>query len=112
MELFKVVVLAVILSVVTAFSSSSEASTCSFRLSNGKVIKCGMTMEEVTKRAGNPISSTYKSIDENQRRGYTRRSVFAYIYQIRGDIGGEFLVTVGFDNNDRVVLVETKQLKR
>lgn len=93
------------------FANVAEASTCSFRMSNGQLIKCGMTEQEVLKKAGNPLSRSYVNFEENNRRGYTRRNVWAWVYQIKGDIGGEFIVTVGFDRG-KVVVVKTQQLRR
>ena|SRR5690554_3965737 len=90
---------------------SPTAESCSFRISGGELIRCGMTKIEVMNKIGNPELRDRQSIGVNTGFGRSGKSAEAWSYVVKGDIGGEYYLTVLFSGN-KVVEIESQQVKR
>ncbi len=104
----KPIVLAFLL--VSSFYSAS-AESCSFRIKGGDLVRCGMTKMEVMDKVGQPDMRDRQSIGVNDGFGRGGRSVEAWSYIVRGDIGGQYYLTVMFSGN-KVVDIESRQARR
>ncbi|WP_411360327.1 hypothetical protein [Pseudidiomarina salilacus] len=101
--------LIVAVSVLVLYSPIAES--CSFRIKGGDLIRCGMTKIEVMDKIGNPDMRDRQSIGINTGFGRGGRTAEAWSYVVRGDIGGEYYLTVMFSGN-KVVEIESRQARR
>ncbi|WP_411358653.1 hypothetical protein [Pseudidiomarina salilacus] len=92
-------------------SYSPTAKACSFRISGGELIRCGMTKIEVMNKIGNLDMRDRQTIGVNTGFGRGGRSAEAWSYVVKGDIGGEYYLTVLFSGN-KVVEIESQQVRR
>jgi hypothetical protein len=90
---------------------SSTVEACSFRISGGELIRCGMSKIEVMNKIGSPEYTNTDSIGVNDGYGRGGRTVQSWSYIVQGDIGGDYYLTVQFAAN-KVVNIETKQVNR
>lgn len=100
-----------ILLLIAGLFYSSDAQACSFRISGGELIRCGMTKIEVMNKVGSPDYTSTDSVGINDGFGRGGRSVESWSYIVRGDIGGDYYLTVQFASN-KVIDVESKQVNR
>ncbi|PTB87680.1 hypothetical protein C9927_01480 [Pseudidiomarina aestuarii] len=91
--------------------NSTPVESCAFRIEGGDLIRCGMTKIEVQRKIGNPELRDRQTIGVDTGYGRGGQSAEAWSYVVRGDIGGEYYLTVMFSGN-KVVDIESKQVDR
>lgn len=93
-----------------AFSINLWAQT-GFRIESGKLISLGDQKSDVYELLGEPIfkDKETQGIDTGEQNSGT--SVETWVYQVNGDLGGKFQLTLKFNGSELVTLT-SKQLER
>ncbi|MCC5852945.1 MAG: DUF2845 domain-containing protein, partial [Alkalimonas sp.] len=87
------------------------AEACGFRLSDGRLLSCGMSRIELLDRAGEPLSKDVEVHAVSQEPTVAGRRVETWSYMLKGDIGGNYLVSIRLENG-RVTAIESQQQRR
>lgn len=90
---------------------SQSASACAFRIAGGELIRCGMSKIEVINKIGSPEYTSTDSIGINDGFGRGGRTVESWSYIVKGDIGGDYYLTIQFASS-KVVDIESAQINR
>lgn len=99
----------VLLLPLTFMTFSAEA--CGFRLSDGRLLSCGMSRIELLDRAGEPLSKDVEVHAVSDEPAVAGRRVETWSYIVKGDIGGNYLVSIRLENG-RVTAIESQQQRR
>lgn len=99
----------ILLSAVLIFST--QAGACGFRLDNGKLLRCGMQRIDLLSLAGAPISKDVDTLGVDTGEPVKGETTETWSYRLRGDIGGEYLVSVTLKAG-KVIAIDTKQSDR
>ena len=97
-----------VLLLIIIFSCDVNAS---FRLKNGKLISVGSSKSEIISLVGSPLSKDVEqiAIDNGTVDNPIKREILTY--QLKGSIGGLYLVVITVENN-KVVSISSKQENR
>lgn len=102
--------IAVIISV-TLLIFSSQAAACAFRLDNGKLLRCGMNRIELLSLAGEPLSKDIETLGVDTGEPVKGEILETWSYRLKGDMGGQFLVSVSLQAG-KVTAITSKQQNR
>ncbi|MDR6982628.1 hypothetical protein J2X32_001246 [Rheinheimera pacifica] len=90
---------------------AAQASACGFRLSDGKLLSCGMTRIEVLSLAGEPVARDVETLGVDIGEPVKGTTVETWSYRLKGDIGGEYLVSLTL-RGGKVTAIDSKQQGR
>jgi len=98
----------IIILLIIIFSCDVNAS---FRLKNGKLLSVGSSKSEIISLVGSPLYKDVEqiAIDNGTGNNPIKREIFTY--QLKGSIGGLYLVVITVENN-KVVSISSKQENR
>ncbi|WP_273024480.1 hypothetical protein [Rheinheimera sp.] len=96
---------------VVALTFSIQATTCGFRLDDGKLLRCGMKRIDVIALAGEPVSKDVDTLGVDTGEPVKGETIETWSYRLQGDIGGEYLVSLTLKAG-KVVAINSKQLER
>jgi len=89
----------------------ADANACGFRLSSGKLLKCGMLRIDLLALAGQPESKDTEVLGVDNGSGTAGETIELWSYKLAGDIGGEYLVAVTLTAG-KVTAIRSKQVDR
>lgn len=84
---------------------------CSFRLADGKLLRCGMAGIEVLDRLGQPLLKEQLTLGVSTNSIDLGQTVEVWSYKTKGDMGGEFLLSLEFTDG-KVSKISRKQQGR
>lgn len=90
---------------------TAQASACGFRLSDGKLLSCGMTRIEVLSLAGEPLAKDVETLGVDIGEPVKGTTVETWSYRLKADIGGEYLVSLTL-RGGKVTAINSIQLNR
>ena len=90
---------------------ATQASACGFRLSDGKLLRCGMTRIDVLSLAGEPVAKDVETLGVDIGEPVKGTTVETWSYRLKGDIGGEYLVSLTLKGG-KVSAIDSRQLNR
>lgn len=90
---------------------AAQASASGFRLSDGKLLSCGMTRIEVLSLAGEPVAKDVETLGVDIGEPVKGTTVETWSYRLKGDIGGEYLVSLTIKGG-KVTAINSKQQGR
>lgn len=90
---------------------AAQASACGFRLSDGKLLSCDMTRIEVLSLAGEPVTKDVETLGVDIGEPVKGTTVETWSYRLKGDIGGEYLVSLTIKGG-KVTAINSKQQGR
>ncbi|WP_158677934.1 DUF2845 domain-containing protein [Pseudoalteromonas sp. T1lg76] len=93
------------------FCSAMALAGQSFRLADGDLVYTGMNKIEILDKLGEPLMKDVQSIGVDKGDGFAGKKTEIWSYRLRGDIGGEYLVSVTF-KGDKVTSINSKQRNR
>ncbi|SEH95242.1 Protein of unknown function [Rheinheimera pacifica] len=96
---------------IVALLFTAQASACGFRLSDGKLLSCGMTRIEVLSLAGEPLAKDVETLGVDIGEPVKGTTVETWSYRLKGDIGGEYLVSLTL-RGGKVTAIDSKQQGR
>ncbi|MCC5453167.1 DUF2845 domain-containing protein [Rheinheimera sp. UJ51] len=76
------------------FFTVSAVANCSFRLQDGKLLRCGMASIEVLERLGQPLLKEQLTVGVSTNHIERGKSVEIWSYKTKADVGGEFLLSI------------------
>ncbi|OZB43566.1 MAG: hypothetical protein B7X50_00465 [Alishewanella sp. 34-51-39] len=86
-------------------------ANCSFRLDDGKLLRCGMPGIEVLDRLGQPLLKEQVTLGVSTNSVERGQTVEVWSYKTRADMGGEFLLSIEFTDG-KVSNISRKQRGR
>ena len=93
------------------FFTLSAAANCSFRLQDGKLLRCGMASIEVIDRLGQPLLKEQITVGVSTNNIERGNTVEVWSYKTRADVGGEFLLSIELTDG-KVTTINRKQQGR
>lgn len=90
---------------------SAQASACGFRLSNGKLLSCGMPRIEVLALAGQPQAKDVETLGVDTGEPIQGETKEKWSYQLKNDMGNDYLVSLTLQAG-KVTAIWTKQQNR
>lgn len=84
---------------------------CSFRLADGKLLRCGMAGIEVLDRLGQPLLKEQLSLGVSTNNVERGQSVELWSFKTKADIGGDFLLSIEMTDG-KVSSINRKQQGR
>ena len=97
--------------VITVLFFSAQASACGFRLSDGKLLSCGMTRIDVLSLAGEPVAKDVETLGVDTGEPVKGTTIETWSYRLKGDIGGDYLVSLSLAGG-KVTAIRSTQLGR
>ncbi len=91
--------------------SLPAAADCSFRLADGKLLRCGMAGIEVLDRLGQPLLKEQLTLGVSTNSVERGQTVEVWSYKTTSDMGGEFLISLEFTDG-KVTKISRKQQGR
>ncbi|WP_027670204.1 hypothetical protein [Rheinheimera baltica] len=73
---------------------ASQANACGFRLSDGKLLKCGMSRIELISLAGEPLFKDIETLGVGSGKPVKGETIETWSYRLTGDIGGDYLLSI------------------
>lgn len=90
---------------------AAQANACGFRLSDGKLLSCGMTRIDVLSLAGEPVAKDIETLGVDVGEPVKGKTIETWSYRLKGDIGGEYLVSLTLTAG-KVTAINSKQQGR
>ena len=90
---------------------SSNAAACGFRLDSGKLLRCGINRIELLSLAGEPLSKDIETLGVDTGEPVKGETLETWSYRLKGDMGGQFLVSVSLQAG-KVTAITSKQQNR
>lgn len=84
---------------------------CSFRLADGKLLRCGMASIEVIERVGQPLLREQRTLGVSTNAIERGQTVEVWSYKVKADVGGEFLLSIELTDG-KVTTLDRKQQGR
>lgn len=101
----------------------SQANACGFRLNDGSLLRCGMARIELLSQVGEPMSKSRETLGvdisnsanigslKTTNNKQQAETIETWAYRLKGDIGGEYMVSLRLVNG-KVTSINRKQLGR
>lgn len=86
-------------------------ANCSFRLDDGKLLRCGMSGIEVVDRLGQPLLKEQLTLGVSTNSVERGQTVDVWSYKTKADMGGDFLLSIEFTDG-KVSKISRKQQGR
>lgn len=99
------------ITVIVFLVCSEQAVACGFRLDNSRLLSCGMSRIDLIDAAGEPVSKDIETLGVDTGEPVKGETIETWSYRLRGDIGGEYLVSLTLKAG-KVVAIKRKQLGR
>ena len=87
------------------------AADCSFRLQDGKLLRCGMATIEVLDRLGQPLLREQITLGVSTNRAERGQTVEVWSYKTTADVGGDYIISIEFTDG-KVSNIARKQQNR
>ena len=91
--------------------SSWSAQACSFRLSSGKLLSCGMPRIEVLALAGQPEAKDIETLGVDTGEPVKGETIETWSYTLKNDMGNDYLVSLTLQAG-KVTAIWSKQQNR
>jgi len=100
--------LIILFSLLLSWTANANSS---FRLKNGQLLSIGSSKSEIISLAGTPLYSDVEKIAVDNGQGVNPIKREILTYELKGSIGGLYLVVITVENN-KVVSIISKQKNR